>query len=139
MTSDGRDVRDVAAVDGRRVNRGRIADATEVKDVLLVALEEDAGTAAKRSLAISKHIVGKAEARTEVIPAVVLPTLWQSGRALLDHAVVRVSGTGDDGALRRRLAGNIRRDIDLHRVCGVVGVGDKVILRDIGQPCKSGR
>ncbi len=88
-------IADVSAIDRGRVDGRRIADAAKVKDVLLVALEEDTGTAAKRRSAVSEDIIGKTKAWSEVVPAEVLSALRQSVGAFADHAVIRVSGTGE--------------------------------------------
>ena len=56
------------------------------------------------------------------------PPLGRSVRAFLNHAVVRITRTGNDGALRGRLARNIRRGIDRYRVGRVVSTGHEIIL-----------
>src|SRR5580704_12375260 len=124
----GRDVTDVSAVNGGCIHGGRIADATKVKDILLVALEEHTRTATKRCLPVSEDIVSEAESRTKVVPAEVLPTFWQSVRAFADHAVVGVAGTRNDGTLGRRLAWDIRCRVDRYSVRGVIGTGHEIVL-----------
>src|SRR5262249_12048018 len=84
----------------RREEHRRIAEAVEVSVVLAFALEELTEAAAYRRPTVAVEVPREAEARRDLILAV-LDAARRNAVSLLDESVERVAGAGNDRAFGR--------------------------------------
>src|SRR5262249_4251556 len=86
----------------RCVGQRRIAEAVKVGVVLTLPFEKLADSAAHRCPAIAEHIPRETESRRDLVFAM-LDATSRDTIAFNDHAIERVSGSGNDGALGRAI------------------------------------
>src|SRR5205823_2429027 len=88
---------DLAAVNRGRVEQRRVAEPVEAIRIRADALVEDTAAPADRCFPVPEDIIGEAQPRTVVVPAMPYATL-RNALTLFDHAIGQVARSRHDTA-----------------------------------------